>query len=252
VAVSFIGGGYQITQRKPPTCCKSHTTFITQCCIEYTSPLVRLELTKLVVERHWLHSFGLGLWCLTPLSTIFQLYRGNQFCWWRKLKYPEKTTDMLQVTDKLYHTMLYRVHLSISGIRTHVSGDGHWLHRLGLGLWCLTPLSTIFQLYRGGQFCWWRKLKHPEKTTDLSQVTDKLYNTMLYRVQASTLTYFSTCPFGQLTKPEALKSLYRSPGYKKNNWSYVKTMSCSGSHLGITINIKHTICKGLSNDWCTV
>ena len=25
---------------------------------------------------------------------------------------------------------------------------------------------------------------------------------------------------------------------KKNNWSYVKTMSCSGSHLGITINIK--------------
>jgi hypothetical protein len=41
-------------------------------------------------------------------------------------------------------------------------------------------------------------------------------------------------------KPEALKSLYRSPGYKKNNWSYVKTMSCSGSHLGITINIKNT------------
>jgi hypothetical protein len=36
------------------------------------------------------------------------------------------------------------------------------------------PLLTISQLYRGSQFYWWRKPEYPEKTTDLSQITDNL------------------------------------------------------------------------------
>ena len=53
-------------------------------------------------------------------------------------------------------------------------------------LYIHTPLNTclvwfmVFQLYRGGQFYWWKNPgEYPEKTTELSQVTERCSNSQL-------------------------------------------------------------------------
>ena len=58
-----------------------------------------------------------GLWCLTPLSTIFQLpiYHGVSFIGGGNQSTWKKTSDLWQFTDKLYCIMLYRVHLAMTG-----------------------------------------------------------------------------------------------------------------------------------------
>ena len=55
-------------------------------------------------ETNYIYLFG--LWCLMPLSTIFQLYRGCQFYLWRKLEYQEKTTDLMNITTQESTTCL--------------------------------------------------------------------------------------------------------------------------------------------------
>jgi hypothetical protein len=68
----------------------------------------------------------------------------------------------LQVTNKLYHNINIRNKYFLSFC---VETEKNWFR---FGLWYLVPLSTVFQLYLGGQLYWGRKL---EKTNDLPQVT---------------------------------------------------------------------------------
>jgi hypothetical protein len=57
----------------------------------------------------------------------------------------------------------------------HVTTQRGSINIEGLGLFCLTPLSTILWLYRGSQFYWWKRPECPDVTNDLSQIIDKLY-----------------------------------------------------------------------------
>jgi hypothetical protein len=55
--------------------------------------IVVIKKCILVTENQYLFK---GLWCIMPLSTIFQLYCGSQFDWFRKSEYTKKTTELPQ------------------------------------------------------------------------------------------------------------------------------------------------------------
>ena len=94
----------------------------------------------------------------------------------------EKTTNCLGIVSDLNDripmmqiklTALLPGDICVSVPNTVVS-MGNPLYRVWVMVFNAT--SKMFQLYRGGQFYWWRKQEYPEKTTSLSQVTKQLYH----------------------------------------------------------------------------
>jgi hypothetical protein len=113
------------------------------------------------------------LWCLTPLSTIFQLYYGGRY----KRHYCLSTTYLYR---GFILTMSIRLFIQIlQDISNFQLRERRGHDRMEVGF------ITIYAIIAYNHYCcfyWWRKPEYPEKTTDLSQVTDTLYHIMFYRV----------------------------------------------------------------------
>jgi hypothetical protein len=74
---------------------------------------------------------------------------------------------VLSVVDRGIEAIIIKLVFVSSLLSTQHSGVRAKTVRLGIRIWCLTPLSTIFQLHHGGQLYWFKYL---ETTTDLPRI----------------------------------------------------------------------------------
>ena len=102
---------------------------------------------------------------------------------WRKYKTPVQLSEIAQLKkqvkmEHLTNRIKFKLGKLFQKCVVRTKFDIYvFIKGLGLDLCCFTPLSTIFQLYRGYHFHWWRKQEDQENTTDLVFIKAKTLST---------------------------------------------------------------------------
>jgi hypothetical protein len=87
------------------------------------------------------------------ITTVYSVCRSYQFYWWRKPEYPEKTTDMPQVTNKLYHIIEYISPWALVELITFGVIGTDCIGSCKSNYHTITPTMVIWLCFFGGFLC---------------------------------------------------------------------------------------------------
>jgi len=165
--VSFIGGGKRNTRRKPRTCRKTLTNFITSWCVKYTSPWAGFELTTSgVIGTDCIGSCESNYHTITNMTVPFFVQRALNRQYADEAECFTATNSFLQIYDSQSKTLLCHVKMN---------NDHGYVPFVAIIIWSFPHswLITGFLTRVTWRYHWWGRncssfLEHMRSSPDFS------------------------------------------------------------------------------------